>query len=117
MELHETFVLLMPVFSFVGLYSNASDWPTALEWNPDFEHHLYVGTQTGKVHLMDSRNETAPLLTQQVFNLGCQVHKLQFNAETGNDGGRFLAVCGDSSEVVVFNQVSDTHPVPSLARL
>jgi len=99
------------------LYSNASDWPTALEWNPDFEHHLYVGTQTGKVHLMDSRNETAPLLTQQVFNLGCQVHKLQFNAETGIDGGRFLAVCGDSSEVVVFNQGSNTHSVPSLARL
>merc|ERR1719295_2212945 len=47
------------------LYSNASDWPTALEWNPDFEHHLYVGTQTGKVHLMDSRNETAPLLSPQ----------------------------------------------------
>ena len=116
LKMHVYFLYYVHVYvlSFAGLYNNASDWPTAVQWNPDFEHHLYVGTQTGKVHMMDSRNaDSAPLLTQQVFNLGCQVHKIQFNSEKAGDGGRFLAVCGDSSEVVLFNQSS----VPSLARL
>jgi len=76
------------------IYHQSSDWPTTLEWVPGSEHNLMVGSQTGKVSLMDTRNSSQPLSV--VKGSGIQAHKIEFNGP-----GQF-ALCCDSTQAQVF---------------
>merc|ERR1719206_51879 len=76
------------------IYDQSSDWPTAVEWVPGSDSNLLVGSQTGKVSLIDMRNSTSPLAC--VEGGGLQAHKIQFN------GPSQFAVACDSPEVKVF---------------
>jgi len=86
------------------IYNDTSDWPTCVEWIPNTEHHLLVGSQTGRVCLFDVRRCEQPLASLESGDGGLagQVHAFKFSTKRPD----LFSVCGDDVQIKVF-QVSD----------
>lgn len=75
------------------VYRNTADWPTCVEWVPDSEHHLLVGSQTGQVFLYDVREPEKSL--SSIPALDKQVYQIKFSPSKP----KTFAVSGDTCRV------------------
>ncbi|XP_074027796.1 methylosome protein WDR77 isoform X1 [Leptinotarsa decemlineata] len=79
------------------LYINEFSTVTSISWNQMDNNYIIVGTQAGDVYLLDKREPKDFVSTHHCFNAPIN--------QTGFNGSKKFAVCGDISDVLIVNCV------------